>query len=275
MRNHPMKHLAAAGLLVAALAVPSAVQASLTVHSGWDLLATFNDTTFAGAYWQGVPIGNWDFGGSIGVQNVGITDTLIHRTTDATASAYSTWVYGVPVIMDALQLRTTGPTSIGGGPVGDYFITLQSARGGTATSGTMDIFFGPEGDPHGTWTSALDVYFDIRYGSLAGPIVASGDSMISPQSPTAPDWRHPAPDGAILINDVNYMLDGSDIYQDFFPGNDNGNVGPCGEVVFEIHESDGSTVYHHVYTPCPEPNSCMLLLLGAGLFGLRRWRKNR
>src|ERR1035441_7732071 len=174
MRNQSINHLSVLSVLLTALACTPLTQASLTVHSGWDLLQTYPDSSFAGSFWQGIPLGTFNFGGAIGVQGVGNTDTIIPRLADATAPSQT-----IPVNMAALQLETLAPTSIGGGPVGNYFVTLQSVRGGPLSSGNLTINFGPEGDPHGTWTSSLDVFFDLRFGALNGPIVMSGDDVIS------------------------------------------------------------------------------------------------
>jgi hypothetical protein len=133
-----IKHSAGFCLIGAVLVWPLAVQASLTVNRGWDLLRTDPSSTADGVHWQGVSIGAYDFGGSIGVQNVGDTDTIIHRTADAAASAYGSWVDNVPVSIEALQLRSVDQVNLGAG-LGYYYVTLQSLRGGSVSSGTMSI----------------------------------------------------------------------------------------------------------------------------------------
>src|SRR5271155_4446714 len=98
--------------------------------------------------------------------------------------------------MDALQLETAAPTALLGGPVGFYFITLQSSDGtGPASTGAMTINFAPN-----TFTSSLDVFFDVHYGALNGPIVYSTDLTLS--NGGAP-WGNIAPAGSQLINGVN------------------------------------------------------------------------
>ena len=275
MRYQSLKIFASWCLLAAALAVPSAVQGSLTVHSGWDLLITDPSSydMATGTGWQGVPLGNWNFGGSIGMQNVLSTDTIIHRTANATAPAYDTWGNSVSVAMDALQLRSVDQVDLGAG-LGYYYVTLQSVRGGQASGGTMDIYFGAEGDPHGYWNSTMDLYFDIRYGSINGPIVASIQDQISAMNVP---WRHPAVDGTLLIPDVNYLLDGTDIYQDFFPGLLQAVPPgrPCEPGWQDVTFNENGTIVHHmVWVACPEPGSVGLFLCGAAALGLRRLRRN-
>jgi hypothetical protein len=261
MRYLSVRQIAGVCLLAAALAVPSALQGSDTIHSGWDLLFTEPGTTFAGVGWQGVGLGNFDFGGSTGVQWVGGVDTIVHRTTDAHGPSDT-----VPLTLAALQLETVDPISFGGGPFGDYFLTLQSVRGGTASGGTMNITFGPEGEPHGTFNSTLDVFFDIRFGSLSGPIVFSSDVLL-----TAADvpWGHTAPIDALLIAGVDYLLDGVDTYQDFFPG---GLTLEGGAQPFAHINNDDPLKPHHVVIT-PEPTTSMLAILAIGLSGLNQYRR--
>jgi hypothetical protein len=144
--------------------------------------------------------------------------------------------------MDALQLETVAPVSFGGGPLGYYFVTLQSSGGGPASTGSMTV-------NNGTFSSSLDVFFDIRYGSLSGPIVAASDTLlVDPGSP----WSHTAPPGSVLIPGVNYDLNGTDTSADFFPGPGLHN-GP--------HEVNAAAV--------PDATSTLtLLLMPLGLFAI-------
>ena len=78
------------------------------------------------------------------------------------------------IVMDALQLETTAPVNLGGNGLDVYYITLQSTRGGPASTGTMSVF--DTSGPHLAVESFnIDVFFDIRKGSLSGPIVLSSD----------------------------------------------------------------------------------------------------
>src|SRR6266850_5311094 len=89
------------------------------VNPGYDLFESLTGTTFGGVAFQGVPIGSFNFGGTIGVKNVGVTDTIIQRLAPATGAA-------IPTAMIDFQLVSTAPTNFGLG-VGFYYITLQSA----------------------------------------------------------------------------------------------------------------------------------------------------
>jgi hypothetical protein len=113
--------------------------------------------------------------------------------------------------MDALELESATPTTLGGvGPLGFYFITLQSTDNtGPASTGSMTINFGPN-----TFTSSLDVFFDVHFGALNGPIVYASDLVLSSAS-TA--WGNVAPGDALLINGVDNLLNGTTTANDFWP----------------------------------------------------------
>ena len=240
----------AAAFLFAGLALPSVSRAVPIVDSGYDLLTTQSGTTFAGAPFEGVPLGTFNFGGTIGVQNVGNTDTIIQRLAPATGPSSQT----IPIAMLALQLVSVNPINLGAG-VGFYYITLQSARGGPASTGQMTINFAPQ-----TFTSFFDVFFDVRLGSLNGPIVESTDLVLS-NSGTA--WSNMAPSGSLLINGVNNDLNGTDTSNDFWPG-----------TITEAHPSGaqhvaGSTT---VSTTVPDGGTT-LAMLGLALGGLAAVRR--
>ncbi len=235
-------------------------QASFTVHSGWDLLQTLPGTTFGGAPFQGVPLGSYDFGG--GLQSIGLTDTIVRRQSDLTVPGPGN-SGTIPIELVALHLQSVVPVDFGGG-LDTYYITLQTERGGPASVGQMTINFGPEANPHGTFSSFFDVFFDVRKGSLSGPILLS-DQLHLQSSGTL--WSHNAPPGALLIEDVNDKLNGTDITQDFWP------VGP----ITETHPSGAM----HVVGPTlvPEPSTYFAGFLLAGLAGgsmlLQRRREKR
>ena len=218
------------------------------VLTGWDLLETQVGTTFDGAPFVGVPLGTYNFGGTIGVQNVGNTDTIIQRLSTVTAPSGTT-----PLQMDALQLESATPVSLGGGPLGFYFITLQSADGtGPASTGAMTINFSPN-----TFSSSLDVFFDVHFGALNGPIVLQSNLALS--NPGTP-WGNVPPPGAITINGVNQNLNGNNNLSDFWP---NGS----------FSETEAGTT-HVVADATPEPATMALAgLSGLGLLLFRRQRK--
>ncbi len=187
------------------------------VAAGYDLFQTQPGTEFLGAPLEGVPLGTYNFGGTIGVQNVGDTDTIIQRLNSATDPSAPLALGGtaanVSLQMDALDLVTAAPTTFNGSaPLGIYYITLDP---NAASLGTMVITFLP-GDAGGTFSSTLDVNFDIHAGSLTGTVVGMQSLTLSS---TDTPWVHtPPPPGAVVINGVNNMLDGSDTNQDFWPG---------------------------------------------------------
>ncbi len=212
------------------------------VNPGYDLFESLTGATFGGGAFQGVPIGAFNFGGTIGVQNVGVTDTIIQRLAPATGAA-------IPTQMIDLQLMSTAPTNFGLG-VGFYFVTLQSARGGPASTGSMTIGFGaeaPPGTPHGTFDSFFDVFFDVRLGSLGGPIALSDTLRLT--SNGVP-WNHFPTPNAVQINGVNVFLDGTDRNADFFALGQFQEVHPTGAV----HRVDEAQT--------PEPGSFSLLAIG-------------
>jgi hypothetical protein len=207
-----MKHCV--GLAVCALGLYSLPGfAQTNVLPGYDLFESTTATTFQGTPFEGVPIGSYNFGGAIGVQNTDLTDTIVQRLSTASVASTPNTAAAIPIQMDVLQLESTVPTTLGGlGPLGIYYITTQSQDGdGPASTGTMTITFAtPAG---GTFTSSLDVFFDVHYGALNGPVVAQQDLVLSNAGDA---WgRIPTP-GEVLINGANNLLDGADHNSDFF-----------------------------------------------------------
>jgi hypothetical protein len=246
---------------ILALTCPLVARASDTIFAGYDLFETSAGTTFGGAPFLGAPLGSFDFGGSIGVKPTGTTDTIIHRLSAVGPGSGST-----PIEMLALQLVSAVPVDFGLG-VDTYFITLQSARGGPASTGTMAITVGPEGSPHGTFDSAIDVFFDVRKGGLAGPIALSGDLLLTS---SGTPWGHAPLPGELLIDGVNHFLNGSSIDNDFqTAGLAEGHPTGAVHVVQPAHNSTSSFA-------TPEPGS--FALFGAGALTLlgfaRRMRKS-
>ena len=265
MRNLLPRRAALAALvgLVAALAPPRAT--ADVVLPGYDLFQTVQPTNFNGVAFQGVPLGLFNFGGAIGVQNTMNTDTIVQRLATATAPAGGSAT--IPIQMIALQLMSVVPTNFGLG-LDFYFITLQSARGGPASPGTMTINFAnptPGGPPPaqplaGTFSSAIDVFFDVRKGGLNGPIALSSDLVLTnSQTP----WSHfPAP-GTTQITGVNAFLNQNDHFNDFFP------IG----VFTEIHPTGAQ--HSVVAAPTvPEPSTLVTGTLCA-LIGVVQVLRNR
>ena len=173
-------------------ALPSALQAQQVGpgYNGFDTVTTGSSVTmFDGLPWQGVPIaptGYYDFGGSIGVQNIGNTDTIIQRLGTPVTAPGGT--IGLSVF--ALQLQTVNQVNLGAG-LGYYYATLDTSYPNTGLL-TIDSF--PTAGSPGTFNDYFTVNFDIRYGSVAGPIIAqqglqltaAGDWLTAPPIPSIP-----------------------------------------------------------------------------------------
>lgn len=261
MIGERIKRLFVLGLLAVLVGFGSPALAGPTVDPGWDLFETVPPTFFLGVPFTGVPLGSFDFGAPIGVRGTGSTDTIVQRLEQATVPDPT-----IPIEMVALQLMSAAPVNFGLG-VGFYFVTLQSARGGPATVGTMTINgLAAEGSPHGTFDSFFDVFFDVRLGGLAGPIALSGDLDL-----TAADvpWGHLPPPGSLEIAGVNTFLNGSNREADFWSG---------GAFTEQEPTCTPPPCLHTVQPAVPKvplPASLVLVAIGAaGLLGCR-WRGRR
>jgi hypothetical protein len=201
--------VAVAGSLAAA---PSAVAAGpCLVGPGYDLFQTRQGTQFdvltavdhalpgvlppdlqSGTVvgFRGVPLGQYAFPGA-GTFETGTTDTIVRRFGEATPTSPV-----IPIELVSLQLQANSVAGVlnGDAPV---FVTLQSDRGrnasdpapGPRSTGTLTVQFNPDCQS-GTLSSSIDVYFDIRVGSVDGPIVTPYPS-IHPQGETGPlDLQH-------------------------------------------------------------------------------------
>jgi PEP-CTERM motif len=268
MNPRSLRMIASCGVfsLAAILLTPAEGRAAFDVAAGYDLFATQTGTQFTGlGPLMGVPLGSFNFGGSVGVQNVGSTDTIIQRTQAATGTTSTPGMS--PLVMQALQLETTAPTNFGGLGVDNYFVTLQSTHGGPASTGTISIAFGA-GGLSGTFSSSIDVFFDIHKGSLNGAIVFSSDLVLSS---SGTPWNTLPPPGAVTINGVNQFLSGTvgDRSQDFWPGDGTANGNGS---TFSETEPNGSQ--HFVSAAMvPEPASVLMLGMGAIGIGVLGWRR--
>ena len=254
-------------ILLLFAAFPGTIRADNIVLAGFDLFITQPGTQVnlgpAGIVaLRGVPLGTFNFGsGPVATFN---TDTIVQRLGNATVASPS-----VPIQLVALQLMTENEINLGAG-TGFYFVTLQSARGGPASLGMITINgLGAEpapGLPHGTFDSFFDVFYDIRFGSLDGPIVFSGSDHIMSFGNF---WGHFPEPGDLEIPGVNTFLNGVNRQNDFFPLTDQ-----CTKVIME----NGTTVIHNV-CPAEIPEPATIFLLGPGLAGvaikMRQRFKNR
>jgi hypothetical protein len=241
------------GLLLLVSVVP--ISAGVVVVAGSDYLSTVAGTTFAGVPFNGVPVGP------------GNTDTIVRRLSDADVTVVSAII---PIEMVALQLVSAVPVDFGLG-LDSYYITLQSARGGPATFGQFTINYAGVDDhlpdtPEGTFSSFFDVFFDVRKGSLDGPIALSSDLILSnpgaswDADPTAIQIIVSGLVGNLSANLHTNKIQNSDIHQmDFFPVGSFQETHPTGAV----HAVTGAAT--------PEPGS-ILLVAGGVLAALLRRR---
>jgi PEP-CTERM motif len=251
------------GVLTCAMLVasPRNARASDILFPGFDLFDPITGTEvflISDLYpFVGDPLGSFDFGA--GPVPTGNADTIIERLT----SAMGPGSVSIPVQLRAMQLVSTTPIDIGFG-LDFHYLTLQAA----ASLGTMvwtedPGFHGPPPPPHGVANYlVLNWLFDVRLGSLGGPVVFSDLKTLS-SDPTP--WSHFPPPGAVLIPGVNSFLNGTSPDNDFFFLE-----------TFSLNAADGTHILTQTAT-IPEPAT--LSLCGIALAGLavrcRRLRRGR
>jgi len=239
--------------ILAGILCSTTVHASPTVAPGWDLFQTQPGTMIAGVSFEGVPLGNFDFGGTIGVKSVGGTDTIVQRLAAATVPGPvppSATAAPIPIQLDAIQLESTSQVNMGFG-LGYYFVTLHNSSpltGGPPDTGTMSITFNRDpssplnASPVGSFSSNLTFSYDLRLGCLTCAVVQTTPVTLSS---SGTPWGNFPPAGAIQISGVNTLLNGVDRSQDFWPA-----------------------------APVPEPETYGMMLIGLGLLGFMVRRKN-
>jgi len=230
------------------------------VLGGSDYFTTQAGTVFNGVPFNGVPVGP---GGS---------DTIVERTSDVVLGTGGPSAGTTPLLMTQLELVSAVPTNFGAG-VGFYYITLQSTHGGPFSTGTMTINLTAGDDhtsavPEGTFSSSLDVFFDIRFGAANGPIVSSTDLVLTNSganwdaNPAPTDFLVPGLVGDVTANLHTNKIQNVDINNmDFFP-------------VSSFSESSGTDTHVVSNTPnsqTPEPGT--MALLGGALLVLSRVRR--
>jgi hypothetical protein len=228
--------------------------ANFSVLAGSDYFATQPGTTFAGVAFNGVPTGP------------GNTDTIIERTQTVQLGTGAPATGTTPLLMTQLELVSATQFSFMGGPVGFYYVTLQSVHGGPASTGTMTINLTSNDDhspanPEGNFSSSIDVFFDVRLGSANGTIVNSSDLVLTSSltnwdaNPTPLDLLVPGLVGDVTANFHTNKIQNVDLNQmDFFP------VG----AVTESHPT-GAT---HVVTNTQTPEPGTIALFGTALLVL-------
>jgi hypothetical protein len=234
--------------LLTGLCLPTPSRAQ-PVDAGYDLLtAVPGGATFDGINWQGVPLNTYNFGGSIGVQNVGNTDTIIQRLAAATVPGT------VSVQMDALQLESAVP-AFGGNYA---YITLDPNY---TSVGTLTIESLPSAGSPGTFNDYFNVYFDVRYGSLSAPIEETDGVALT----GAGFWSNDAPPGALTIPGVNYDLNGVDTSADFWLSSPSG--GPEYQSISDFEVTPA--ISFEYTTSVPDATTTLaLLLMPLGIFAL-------
>lgn len=242
-----MKRLVLFSLCVL-FATSSVSQASLEASAGWDTFMTSTAYLNLGSgpiAFEGVSLGTYDFGGTIGSQNTGDVDTIVKRI-DPASVAGDGLTDTIDIEIVALQLVSVGQLDLGAG-LDYHFATLQT---GQSSGGTMDITF--DDADGGTFDSFFDVYFDLRIGSVTGTILFSGSKTFTSSDI---EWERGPVDDLLVpeIDNVNRYLAGpGDRSEDFW-------------VPSAFHDAgDGST--HTVSTPEP----ATLCLFGLGGLLLRR-----
>jgi len=244
--------------IVSVLSSPVAILADSTfvVAPGFDLFETDpQSTSFDGlGSLQGVPLGTFNFGGSVGTVATGQTDTIIQRLTTATASSMSAGATAtVNINVVALQLETVNPVNFMGNGVDQYFVTLDPNK---ASTGSLTITWNANG-LSGTFATSLDLDLDFRKGSLTGTVLNPGGTIFTLAS-SGTNWSDLPPTGAVLIDGANRYLSGTlnDPTKDFF-----NNPGPA---ISSYWDQEVAAIQPN--SSLPEPST--LALAGLGLVGL-------
>lgn len=240
-RTSPARALFAVAFFILVISLPGQAGASFIINSGWDLFITEPGTQFAGHAFTGVAFNHYDFGGTIGTREVWSTDTIVRRLQSAEIPELPGGSASVQTELAALHLVSVGPIDLGAG-FRDYYITLQSERGGQASTGETTIT--ADDEQGGTFESFFDVFFDIRIEGLDGTIIGSGNKRLTARNVA---WGRTPPPRAVTIEGVNHRLNGSDADADFWA------QGPFS------HQNDDGTTHTVTTADVPEPGSGILL----------------
>ena len=269
------KFMLATSTLVVALSMTFAgmAGAATIINPGFDLFYTdpgsnFNFNTVPNpqvVFFEGDPLGTFDFGS--GLENIGITDTIIQRidVADLTlGGGCGVTCDTIDIEIVALSLVSVAPVDLGfGAGFEDLFITLNTSS--PSSQSTMTIFDTGEGSPHGDFDSIINFSFDVTggvggfYATIESTIFSSGNA-----------WQH-APTGIDSIDGVNHLLNSLNETSDFWPTATGNASGGNGETINRVFPGFG--VYFQAVSPIPEPGTA--LLLGIGLAGLAVRRRSK
>lgn len=168
-------------------------QVNAAIASGWELLETTHVLTLEGIQWKGVPLGTFDFGGQVGVREVGTADTVIRREFES-----ETWPDQVcyNLVVEALQWVSVNPFDAGAGQ-DLHYITLSSPTGG----GRLNTFVGWDGQGVGpVCDHSVPIAFEVRKGALDGPVVRFGSAWLGMMDMC---WSAQSPTGALVLPGIN------------------------------------------------------------------------
>jgi hypothetical protein len=247
------------GVFACALAAgsPRTVEASDIMLLGFDLFDPLpGSQVFLPGHglfpFVGVPLDTFDFG--FGPVATGTTDTVIQRLEIAVGPG----TVLIDVQLRAMQMVSAGPIDLGAG-LDLHYLSLQAAASlGTMVWTEFPGAHGPPPPPHGVaHYDPLNWLFEVRRGSLGGPLVLA-DSKILSSAPTP--WSHFPPPGAVLIPGVNFLLSGTPDSDFFFLE------------TFSLTNPDGTNI---VMRSAVVPEPVTLGLLGIGVIGLAVRRATR
>jgi len=154
---------------------------------------------------EGEPLLEWNFGPD--THDTGNASMILTREADLIGPPLAGEQGTVPIEMVALQLVSVDQAVLVDGSEQLLAVTLQSDRGrhptdppnGPSSVGDFTVRFGTR-----SFEVALEVFYDIRAGSVDGPILHSDSDTMQTTGPVP--WSADAPAGVTLIPGVNEGL---------------------------------------------------------------------
>lgn len=156
---------------------------------------------------EGVPLGKYDFGGEVGVVDVGTAAMILTRRGQTEFYKDTGIAPTVRIEVEALQVRTTVKKDLGFG-FGHYYLTVDRSK---PLLSTMVVI--KRNQYGGVAHLSVNISFDVRCESVDGRVVFSGEGCF--MSVGAP-WSFRPQHNAVEIPRVNCMLNGSDASDDFW-----------------------------------------------------------